>query len=103
MKYYKRNKHTNHDILISHTKTGVRITIRNSNLKEFDRISFATDENKLYFIDFSDGYKLRYSPNSITNRYVTLKSEYAFNFFKKFEGDFDLKYDVELDMYYIER
>lgn len=103
MKYYKKNKRTNHDVLISHTKTGIRITLRNSVLEEFDRITFAATENKLYFIYSPSGYIFRYSPNSVTNRYTALKSQYAFYFFRNFEGEFDLKYDIELDMYYIER
>ena len=64
--------------------------------KEINKIAICCTKNRCYFKATSDGYKLLESGNR-----VYTKMFYQDNF-ENFLGDYDLKYDDFLDLYYIE-
>lgn len=103
-----RFHHENSDITITHTKNGkhgggaINIILRNGVWDEISpsgRLICGVYKNRLFLINNKDGYKISDS-NLSHNRYVRMRCE------KKlipFSGDYKLKYDVFLEMYYIEK
>ena len=101
----RNRKWSVNDVSINVIKIGFSFIFRNNvSYKYGDAVVFAKVGNRIYFngADSSEGYVLINTPNSITNRYVYLSSHDDINFLNDFVGDYNLQYDVENDLYFIE-
>ena len=104
-KKVRREKRTYDDVSITNTKSGCGVIIRNSYYKKFNNgIDFAIDGNRLYFADSAWGYKLQDTKNTLDIKHVYFKClDDITQPLLKFEGNYTLQYDVDLNLYYIEK
>ena len=100
-----QKKAQGYDVSISITEHGAYITFRNDCSKRItkgEHFIFAVDGNRIYFdgAECKEGYKLT-KKQSKTTTYTNIQKECGR--FKRFVGDYDLKYDNEEKLSYIER
>lgn len=92
---------SNVDVNISVSQSGTRISFRNGCFEKINKegiyFRYAIDGNRMYFdkANEEEGYKIRVESNS--TRWVCLTK-----WMKGFQGGYDLEYDEEEKLYYIE-
>ncbi len=66
----------------------------------FGRVQLGVKESRVYFLEDKDGFKLSTSKGVAKNKYIRPSAK---GVFEEFEGDYKLKHDDFLSLYYIEK
>ena len=84
-------------------KNTINLILRNgiSEIFEAPGLVVGVRKNRMFFVPREDGYKIGAANDKSDNRYVRIPA--TNNDLIEFCGDYELKYDNFLEMYYIER